>query len=156
MQFSRNNTLLNSQFLENHSQFSGAWYLIECTYTYYRNMSIKHNWSSKDGGAINDLYGSNMEARDSVFYNNTSQFTKAGTIYQFIGNHYLYDNVTFENNFAYLNGGVFFIETCKNITIQNSVFLNNTAVHSLAGAVFLLTTQKFSTKNTLFQDNYSF
>ena len=145
-----NITVQQSLFKENTATYSGgAIYMqktrgsfVNCTFERNSAKSLLHKKTA--GGAIFSFHWSNITVQQSLFKENTVTY-KGGAIYM-QKNRGSFVNCTFERNsekslpHKVVYGGAISSLDCSNITVQQSLFKENTAT-DVGGAIYMQKTQ---------------
>ena len=139
-----NITVLHSLFKENTATYSGGAIHMQKTRGSFVNCTFERNSAKSllnkktSGGAISSCYRSNITVQESLFIENTATYIGGAVHMQKTRGSFV--NCTFERNSAksLLNkmtgGGAIFSCDRSNITVQESLFKENTATYS-GGAI---------------------
>ncbi|WP_169805821.1 Ig-like domain-containing protein [Methanobrevibacter curvatus] len=163
---SRNLTVINCKFLNNHdSDRGGAIY--NYRYATVINSSFDNNSAYYGGGAIynNNFDSSNLIVVGSNFTNNRAEIIPpvyddygGGAVYNYKGNTTI-KNSNFFNNIAEVNGGAINSSYGK-LTIENSSFVGNVAngngqyiAQDGGGAIYNYQYSNLSVSNSTFKSN---
>ena len=156
-----NITVQDSLFKENTATYSGGAIYMQKTRGSFANCTFEKNSlkglsdKSLSGGAIFSRDRSNITVQDSLFKENTATFIGGAIHMQKTRGSFV--NCTFERNSAksLLNkktgGGAIFSRDRSNITVQDSLFKENTATYS-GGAIYMKKTRG-SFANCTFEKN---
>ena len=145
-----NITVQQSLFKENTVTYSGGAILMQKTRGSFVNCTFERN-SAKSlpqkvvfGGAIASLDWSNITVQQSLFKENTATYSGGAILMQ--KTRGLFVKCTFERNSAkslpqkVVFGGAIFSHDCSNITVQQSLFKENTATYD-GGAIHMRKTR---------------
>ena len=116
----------------------------------FENITFTNGYTN-NGGAIHNIHDrTNITVINCIFTNNfVTDF--GGAIYNEYGDSFIINNSNFINNTALL-GGAIFNRFDDNFSIDNSNFINNSAIYD-GGAIHIEYTPNFIINNTNFTNN---
>ena len=145
-----NITVQQSLFKDNKATYGGGAIVMQKTQGSFVNCTFERN-SAKSlpqkmvfGGAIYSLHWSNITVQQSLFKENTATYSGGAILMEKTRGSFV--NCTFERNSAESlphkkpAGGAISSHDCSNITVQQSLFKENTATY-IGGAIYMQKTR---------------
>uniref|UniRef100_UPI0026DEE828 hypothetical protein n=1 Tax=Methanobrevibacter woesei TaxID=190976 RepID=UPI0026DEE828 len=137
-----------TKFLNNTaSTYGGAIYNSRAN-SIIKNCVFNGNYAAQDGGAVYNYYG-NIDIINSVFSHNTGYYY-GGVIYTYNGVINITDS-TFSDNIGFWGGVIY--NTVTKMTISNSSFYNNKAMWGENMASVIVNTGNLTIEDSIFENN---